>query len=158
MVLHSASALPVTGRRFSQCIKCLHSMRERSLNFKRLSAKVFFFRYHISLLVFIENILLYYKDGKKHPFLSFRTILVLSNIFFGFISTSESVACQFHIKLITAGTNHSCPSQLQYNSVIPWNLERVLYSFYWLVLVFWHCRTIKKKRKSSKTRSAVLLA
>lgn len=44
MVLHSASALPVTGRRrFSQCIKCLHSMRERSLNFKRLSAKVFFF-------------------------------------------------------------------------------------------------------------------
>jgi len=45
--------------------------------------------------------------------------------FLQFISANESVDCQFHIKLITAGTNHSCLSQLQYTSVILWNLERM---------------------------------
>lgn len=86
MVLDIAAALPITGkRRFAQCLKCLHGMRESNLNLKRCSSKVFFLllflRYNISLLAFMEIILLCYKDGKKHPFLSFRTTLVLSKIF-----------------------------------------------------------------------------
>lgn len=67
MVLHIAAALPITGkRRFAQCIRCLHGMRERNLNLKRFSSKVlFFFSDTTSLLVFME-IILCCTDGKKN--------------------------------------------------------------------------------------------
>lgn len=70
MVLHIAAALPITRkRRFAQCIRCLHGMRERNLNLKRFSSKgwFFFFPDTTSSLVFME-IILCCTDGKKPSF------------------------------------------------------------------------------------------
>lgn len=83
MLLHIAAALPIRGKgRFAHCIRYLHGMREGNLNLKNRIGCLFISRYHIALLFFIEIIRLYYKDRrKKHPFLLFRTTIVLSKIF-----------------------------------------------------------------------------
>lgn len=84
MLLHIAAALPVRGKgRFAHCIKYLHGMREGNLNLKnRIGCLFIYFKIPQCSAVFHRNYCpLLQRWKKNHPFLSFRTTLVLSKIF-----------------------------------------------------------------------------
>lgn len=119
MVLHITIALPITRkRRFVQCIRYLHGMRERNLNLKRFSSKAlilfiyFFLRYHISFLVFMEIILLCYKDGKNILSLIQDHISIVKDLSYGLFQPMKVWPARFTSSLsklvqITP-VHHSC--------------------------------------------------